>query len=53
MHAYSGSGSSYYTCGLCWPQGRNNINALYVSGITIVNGPSNDRMHIWTYAVGI
>ena len=51
-YAHSGSGGAYYTCGFWWPQGRNNINALYVSGITIVKGPSNDRMYIWTYAAG-
>ena len=51
-YAYSGSGSGFYTCGFWWPQGRDNINALYDSGITIVKGPSNDRRHIWTYAAG-
>ena len=31
---------------------NNDINSIYVDGISITNGISSSRKHIWTYAIG-
>ena len=44
-------------CGFYWTNTTNychdnSINGLYVSGVTITRGPSNNRTHVWTFASG-
>ena len=35
-----------------WPFTGSTANDLYVYGISITRGPSNNRTHVWTYAAG-